>query len=154
MAKSLVVCNGRNCRVVYQNQASRNFSRRNMVGKQIIGLESGEWSIEAVRDRIWRGESFAITGGICLYGREMLIAWAYEPIRDARDRIVGFVSEGFERLNENQAIADLATWLECGSLTVEQSSSLFLLPSYRESLADSRRQLAQSLRRSLPPSPL
>jgi hypothetical protein len=147
-----MVFNGRECTVVYQNLASREFHQRNVVGERAIRRKSGDWSLEDVRDRVWRGESFVIKTGICLYGRQMLVDWSYEPIRDAKDRVVGFLSEGIARhFTDPQLVADLATWLESGPLIVEQPSGLPLPQTCLESLSDSRRQLARSLRQSLSP---
>ena len=55
-----IVFTGKDCRVVYQNPASRVFHNRSSVGVRAIGIRAGEWSIEAMRDRVWRGELFSI----------------------------------------------------------------------------------------------
>jgi hypothetical protein len=72
-----IVFNGKDCRVVYQNRASRVFHKRCDVGVRAIGVKAGDWSIEAMRDRVWRGESFSIIDKtIPLWGRPIIVTWS------------------------------------------------------------------------------
>ena len=150
-----IVFNGKDCRVVYQNRASRIFfHNRSSVGMRAIGIRAGDWSIEAMRDRVWRGESFSIIDRtIPLWGRPIIVTWSYAPIYDRRDRVTGFISEGFSRLPaESDIIAGLAAWLESAPPSDGLSTASFPLASSPESLADSRKQLARSLRLILQPA--
>ena len=150
-----IVFNGKDCRVVYQNRASRVFHKRCDVGVRAIGIKAGDWSIEAMRDRVWRGESFSIIDRtIPLWGRPIIVNWSYAPIYDRRDRVTGFISEGFSRLSadESDIIARLAAWLESAPPSDGLSTASFPLASSPESLADSRKQLARSLRLILQPA--
>ena len=95
---------------VYQNRASRVFHNRSSVGVRAIGIRAGDWSIEAMRDRVWRGESFSIIDKtIPLWGRPIIVNWSYAPIYDRRDRVTGFISEGFSRLPARNLIL-LPVW--------------------------------------------
>jgi hypothetical protein len=150
-----IVFNGKDCRVVYQNRASRVFHNRSSIGVRAIGIKAGDWSIEAMRDRVWRGESFSIIDKtIPLWGRPIIVNWSYAPIYDRRDRVTGFISEGFSRLHseESDIIARLAAWLESAPPSDGLSTASFPLASSPESLADSRKQLARSLRSVLQPA--
>lgn len=152
-----VVFNGKDCRMVYQNRASRSFHNCCDVGRRMVGLVAGDWSIEAMRDRIWRGESFSILEkSIQLRGRQIIVNWSYAPIYNRRNRVVGFISEGFSRLSSPGDItaSALADWLESSPLDGALSCESFPPPTSLESLADSRAQLARSLRQALTPSPL
>jgi hypothetical protein len=77
-----IVFNGKDCRVVYQNRASRVFfHNRSSVGVRAIGIKAGDWSIEAMRDRVWRGESFSlIDKTIPLRRRPIIVNWSFAPI--------------------------------------------------------------------------
>ena len=150
-----IVFNGKDCRVVYQNRASRVFHKRCDVGNRVIRLRAGDWSIEAMRDRVRRGESFSIIDKtIALWGRPIIVNWSYAPIYDRRDRVTGFISEGFSRLptEESDVIGGLAAWLESAPPSDGLSTAWFPLGSSPESLADSRKQLARSLRLILQPA--
>jgi hypothetical protein len=149
-----VVFNGKDCRVTYQNRASRVFHGRSDIGNRMVRLRAGDWSIEAMRDRVWRGESFSIIDKtIPLWGRPIIVNWSYAPIYDRRDRVTGFISEGFSRLPaESDIIAGLAAWLESAPPNDGLSTAWFPLASSPESLADSRKQLARSLRLILLPA--
>jgi hypothetical protein len=150
-----IVFNGKDCRVVYQNSASRAFHGRCDVGRKTISLTAGDWSIEAMRDRVWRGESFCIIDKtIPLRGRPIIVNWSYAPIYDRRDRVTGFISEGFSRLPAEapDIIAGLAAWLESAPPNDGLSTASFPLASSPESLAGSRKQLARSLRSILQPA--
>jgi hypothetical protein len=151
-----IVFNGKDCRVVYQNRASRVFfHNRSSVGVRAIGIRAGDWSIEAMRDRVWRGESFSIIDKtIPLRRRPIIVNWSFAPIYDRRDRVTGFISEGFSWLpaDESDIIGRLAAWLESAPPSDGRSTVSFPLASSPESLADSRKQLARSLRLALPPA--
>ena len=150
-----VVFTGRDCRVTYQNRASRVFHGRSDIGNRMVQLRAGDWSIEAMRDRVWRSESFSIIDKtIPLWGRPIIVNWSYAPIYDRRDRVTGFISEGFSRLSadESDIIARLAAWLESAPPSDGLSTASFPLASSPESLADSRKQLARSLRLILQPA--
>jgi hypothetical protein len=151
-----IVFNGKGCRVVYQNRASRVFfHNRSSVGVRAIGIKAGDWSIEAMRDRVWRGESFSIIDKtIPLWRRPIIVNWSYAPIYDRRDRVTGFISEGFSRLSseEPDIIGCLAAWLESAPPSDGLSTASFPLASSPQSLADSRKQLARSLRLILQPA--
>jgi hypothetical protein len=150
-----IVFNGKDCRSVYQNRASRVFHKRCDVGNRLVRLRAGDWSLEAMRDRVWRGESFSIVDKtIPLWGRPIIISWSYAPIYDRRDRVTGFISEGFSRLptEESDVIGGLAGWLESAPPSDGLSTAWFPLASSPESLADSRKQLARSLRLILQPA--
>lgn len=146
-----VVFNGKDCKVVFQNRASRVFHKRSFVGARGILERAGDWSIEAMRDRVWRGESFSILEKtIPLWGRPIIVNWSYAPIYDRRDRVAGFISEGFSRLPaEVRIISRLADWLESAPLDDAQSFASLLPVSSPQSQADSRRRLAESLRQGL-----
>lgn len=146
-----VVFNGKDCKVVYQNRASRVFHKKSFVGVRGIFERAGDWSIEAMRDRVWRGESFSILEKtIPLWGRPIVINWSYAPIYDRRGRVSGFISEGFSRLPaEVRIISQLAAWLESLPPVDGLSVASSLPVSSLESLADSRLQLAGSLRQVL-----
>ena len=150
-----VVFTGKDCRVTYQNRASRVFHGRSDIGNRMVRLRAGNWSIEAMRDRVWRGESFSIIDKtIPLWGRPIIVNWSYAPIYDRRDRVTGFISEGFSRLSadESDIIARLAAWLESAPPSDGLSTASFPLVSSPESQADSRKQLARSLRLILQPA--
>ena len=150
-----IVFNGKDCRVVYQNRASRVFHKRCDVGNRVVRLRAGDWSIEAIRDRVWRGESFSIIDKtIPLWGRPIIVNWSYASIYDRRDRVTGFISEGFSRLpaEEPDVIAGLAAWLESAPPSDGLSTASFPLAPSPESQADSRKQLARSLRLILQPT--
>jgi hypothetical protein len=151
-----IVFNGKDCRVVYQNRASRVFfHNRSSVGVRAIGIRAGDWSIEAMRDRVWRGESFSmIEKTIPLRRRPIIVNWSFAPIYDRRDRVTGFILEGFSRLpgEESDIISCLAAWLESAPPSDGLSTASFPLASSPESQAASRKQLAQSLRLILQPA--
>jgi hypothetical protein len=150
-----IVFNGKDCRVVYQNRPSRVFHNRSSVGVRAIGVKAGDWSIGAMRDRVWRGESFSIIDKtIPLWGRPIIVTWSCAPIYDRRDRVTGFISEGFSRLptEESDVIAGLAAWLESAPPSDGLSTASFPPASSPESLVDSRKQLARSLRLILQPA--
>ena len=150
-----IVFDGKDCRVVYQNRASRLFHKRCDVGNRMVRLKAGDWSLEAMRDRVWRGELFSIIDKmIPLWGRPIIINWSYAPIYDRRDRVTGFISEGFSRLpaEEFDIIARLAAWLESAPPSDGLSAASFPPASSPESQADSRKQLARSLRLILQPA--
>jgi hypothetical protein len=108
-----------------------------------------------MRDRVWRGESFSVIDKtIPLWGRPIIVNWSYAPIYDRRDRVTGFISEGFSRLpaEESDIIACLAVWLESAPPSDGLSTASFPLASSPESQADSRKQLARSLRLILQPT--
>jgi hypothetical protein len=103
-----------------------------------------------------RGESFSIRGmTIPLRGRPIVINWSYAPIYDWRDRVTGFISEGFSRLPaEDSIVARLVDWLESSQPDDALPSGLPPPPTSPENLAESRRQLARSLRLTLSPDQL
>lgn len=147
-----VVLNGRDCRIVFQNRASRIFHKECLVGERTIGMKSGDWSMEAMRDRIWRGETVSLVERpLFLRGREVIINKSYKPIYDRRNRVTGFLSEGFIREAGTSILVDVATWLESVGLDDARSSESFPPLITPQILADARKQLAGSLRRALAP---
>lgn len=147
-----IVLNGKDCRVVFQNTASRTFHKRCLVGQKLIGLRAGDWSQEAVRDRVWRGESFSIfEKTLEIWDRVITISRRYSPIYDRRERVAGLISEGFSRLSPDSITAhDLADWLESVQRDDVLSNESFPPATSLDNLAASRRLLAQSLRQGQP----
>lgn len=149
-----IVFNGKDCRIVFQNMGSRLFHKKCLVGERSIGMRSGDWSMEAMRDRIWRGESFSLVEKpLFLRGREIIVNKTYSPIYDRRNRVTGFLSEGFSRDASKPILEEVAIWLESVRLDDARSAESFPPLTSLEILADARKQLAESLRRFRAPLP-
>jgi hypothetical protein len=121
-----------NCKPLFLIVKVVESSTKTAQAERAIGIRAGDWSIEAMRDRVWRGESFSIIEKtIPLWGRPIIVNWSYAPIYDRRQRVIGFISEGFSRLpaDESDIIDRLAAWLESAPPSDGRSTASFPLAS-------------------------
>ena len=148
-----VVFKGKDCQIVFQNSSSRLFHRKCLVGERSIYIRSGDWSVEAIRDRVWRGETVSFfETPLFVRERDVVLNWSYAPVYDKRNRVTGFIGQGFTRLAAmTPTLVDLATWLESVASSDAPASEQSPLGTCSDSQSDSRRRLAELFRRSLQP---
>lgn len=147
-----VIFHGRDCRIVFQNEANLRFYGQTFVGSRAVGLRSGDWSLEEVRDAVYCGRSVSIANKeLHIRDRDIVASWTYDPIYDAKGRVTGINAYGLSLPAGGPTLLELAAWLESMPPSAGLKAGSFPLPTCQGMLVDSRLRLAESIRLAHPP---